>query len=178
MERKKLAVITDDERLFHKIRLLVSDVLETVRESDEASLTVSDLRCRPAPSGSITLGRGGDFQIPPPLAALRARILERLSGEECPRIRLSSDGSLLRFGERTVRLTDTELRLLRALLLADGFVSREQLLHEVFGEGADGGLLNVYVHYLREKLEGDGVRVIISSRKEGYKIDERFKVNA
>ena len=34
--------------------------------------------------------------------------------------------------------------------------------------------MNVYVHYLREKLEYNGEKVIISSRKNGYKIDERF----
>jgi DNA-binding response OmpR family regulator len=34
-------------------------------------------------------------------------------------------------------------------------------------------VLNVYVHYLREKLE-DGKKIIISSRKLGYKIDERY----
>ena len=42
------------------------------------------------------------------------------------------------------------------------------------GDDADGGILNVYVHYLREKLEKRGEKIIISSRKSGYKIDEKY----
>ena len=40
--------------------------------------------------------------------------------------------------------------------------------------GADEGVLNVYVHYLREKLERGGEKIIISSRGLGYKIDEKY----
>jgi DNA-binding response OmpR family regulator len=36
------------------------------------------------------------------------------------------------------------------------------------------GLINVYVHYLREKLEVGGEKIINSSRKNGYAIDEKF----
>ena len=54
------------------------------------------------------------------------------------------------------------------------FVSRDELSRAVWGEGADGGILNVYIHYLREKLESKGEKVIISSRRGGYKIDGKY----
>jgi DNA-binding response OmpR family regulator len=61
------------------------------------------------------------------------------------------------------------------LIEASGdFISREELIRRVWGEGADGGVLNVYVHYLREKLEKQGEKIIISSRKNGYKIDGKY----
>ena len=41
-------------------------------------------------------------------------------------------------------------------------------------DGVDGGVVNVYVHYLREKLEKNGERIIISTRNLGYKINERM----
>ena len=60
------------------------------------------------------------------------------------------------------------------LCSADGeFVSREEILHSVWSGDADPGIINVYVHYLREKLE-DGEKIIVSSRKNGYKIDGRY----
>ena len=53
-------------------------------------------------------------------------------------------------------------------------MSREELVTAVWGEGADDGVLNVYVHYLREKLEKENERVILYSRKSGYRIDGRL----
>ena len=47
----------------------------------------------------------------------------------------------------------------------------------VWGDGADGGVLNVYIHYLREKLEAGGEKIILSSRKQGYKIVEKYLKN-
>ena len=39
---------------------------------------------------------------------------------------------------------------------------------------ADGGIVNVYIHYLREKLEDCGERVIIASRGRGYSLSEKY----
>lgn len=90
-------------------------------------------------------------------------------------LELKEDGRTAILGERRVKLTEVEYRLLSALLFAEGFVAREALLREVWGEGVDPGVLNVYVHYLREKLEVGGEKMILSSRKLGYAIDERFR---
>ena len=146
-----------------------------MRNKDGADLAITDLRSGEAACGDITLGEGGDFSIPPSLPDLYHAVSDRLAREKKAKISLSPDGSIARFGDISVRLTETEGRLLSLLLRSKGFVSREALLLGAFGEGADGGLLNVYIHYLREKLERSGTRVIISSRKEGYKIDEIFK---
>ena len=59
---------------------------------------------------------------------------------------------------------------------ADGaFISREALKSAVWGAESSEGVLNVYIHYLREKLERDGEKVILSSRKSGYALAEKFK---
>ena len=50
----------------------------------------------------------------------------------------------------------------------------EELHGKVFGENNTPGLLNVYIHYLREKIEGEDEKIILSSRKQGYKINERY----
>ena len=51
---------------------------------------------------------------------------------------------------------------------------REEILSTVWGGEADSGVINVYIHYLREKLEVCGEKIILSSRKCGYKIDEKY----
>ena len=62
-------------------------------------------------------------------------------------------------------LTPTEEKLLRLLRDAHGEpVERAVLLREVWGEDGNDRLLNLYIHYLREKLEKDGL--IIKNNKE------------
>ena len=68
-----------------------------------------------------------------------------------------------------------EYKLLDVILSADGYVSKDAILRTVWGNGYDEGVVNVYIYYLRRKLEKDGRRVIISSRNEGYKIDEKYR---
>ena len=67
--------------------------------------------------------------------------------------------------------------MLGHLVTAKGeFVSKNDLLHSVWDEQTDPGVVNVYIHYLRGKREAEGEKVIFSSRLHGYKIDERFLV--
>jgi len=88
---------------------------------------------------------------------------------------INESRSVKLFGE-VIRLTEVEFRLLSALASAPvgEFVSRERLINEVWGGESDCGVVNVYIHYLRTKLEHRGEKVIISSRREGYKLDERI----
>lgn len=73
---------------------------------------------------------------------------------------------------REIPLTETEHSLLKTLMEADGaFVSRETLLSCV-GSGERG--LNVFIHYLRKKLETEGEHVLLCSRAKGYCIEHRF----
>ena len=93
--------------------------------------------------------------------------------KEMPLLTLGDKCALLR-GE-AIPLTELEYSLLSVLVSAKGeFVTRERILLEVWGKEVAEGILNVYVHYLREKLERDGEKIIISSRKQGYKISERY----
>ena len=49
-------------------------------------------------------------------------------------------------------------------------------MRDVWGDECEGGVLNVYIHYLREKLETEGEKIIFSTRKMGYKIDKKYLV--
>ena len=93
-----------------------------------------------------------------------------------------SGARLALIGERTVRLdgekiklSEVEYRLLSLLHRTGGeYLTREELVREVWGEGQDEGVLNVYIHYLRSKLEGEGERIILSSRKSGYRLNKDY----
>ena len=106
----------------------------------------------------------GEGELPYPFTYRRKKVRLFIESERVARL-----------DARTIKLTEVEGRLLRLLVDGGGeFVSREELAKKVWGENADGGVLNVYIHYLREKLEAGGEKIILSSRKGGYRIDERF----
>lgn len=66
-------------------------------------------------------------------------------------------------------LTPTEVKLLALLEEGKGEpVSRERLMEALWGNTQADGLLNLYIHYLREKIEQDGKRRIFSVRGKGY----------
>ena len=69
-------------------------------------------------------------------------------------------------GGAAIHLSLTEFSLLRELMREPGRVqSREQLLHSVWGEGfvGDSNVLDVYVRYLRRKLEPEGRPTLIQT---------------
>jgi DNA-binding response OmpR family regulator len=82
----------------------------------------------------------------------------------------------VRIGEHPVRLSSTEFELLVYLLEHRGHVlSREQILRAVWGYPHDPGtnVVDVYIGYLRRKLETDEYRVpIVTVRAVGYRFDE------
>ena len=76
-------------------------------------------------------------------------------------------------GERELQLTEREYSLLLLLLEHQGgSVSRQQILEEVWGqsdEDANANVIEVYVRYLRRKLEENGERRLIHTvRGVGY----------
>ena len=90
--------------------------------------------------------------------------------------RLSLNGRICYIRGEEIKLTELEASLLSCLISAGGdFVSREKILSLVWGENADAGIINVYIHYLREKIER-GEKIILSSRKQGYCIDKKYLV--
>lgn len=94
-------------------------------------------------------------------------------GTQATTLRL--DGRYAILGGERIRLTELEAALLNRMLKARGeFVDKRLLLCEVFGADVEPGILNVYIHYLREKLEKGGEKIIVSSRSRGYRIDGRY----
>jgi two-component system response regulator MprA len=82
----------------------------------------------------------------------------------------------VRRGLRTIALTPREFDLLSYLMQHPGIViKREQILQDVWGYdfGGDDSVLEVYVGYLRTKLEEAGEpRIIQTMRRVGYVLRE------
>lgn len=171
---KKLMILTHDKYLYRKIELMLRGEYEATAEEYDGlvELVIRESDIDPAVRYSRCVVLGDDLPLPFSREMLTSAICDTPksesslleSGEKCAYLR----------GER-VSLTDVEMALFTVLFEAAGeFVSREELIRRVWGESADGGVLNVYVHYLREKLEKQGEKIIISSRKNGYKIDGKY----
>ena len=170
--KKAVAVITEDIFLYQKIFLILQPYATITRRRDEAQLCLWDIDSVIPPEDKqnvIFIGReGADLKRP----FSHEELIRLVSSEESP-LALGDKCAFLR--GRHIKLTEVEFALLSSLFDAQGeFVSREELISAVWGPDFDGGVLNVYIHYLREKLEGDGEKIIISSRKNGYKIDEKY----
>ncbi len=74
------------------------------------------------------------------------------------------------YNGREISLTEKEFALYSLLCEAKGeSVEREILSQKLWG-GADDNSLNLYVHYLRKKLECDGKKAIRSHRNKGYSL--------
>ena len=82
----------------------------------------------------------------------------------------------VRRGSRPVALTAREFALLMLLLSRAGqVVSREQILSEVWNDdqGTSSNVIEVYVRYLRQKLEQEGERRLIHTiRGRGYSLSD------
>ncbi len=76
-----------------------------------------------------------------------------------------------------VVLSAKEHALFMTLWEANGaYISREELLKKVWqGEETDPGIVNVYIHYLRRKLEINGHRYIYAARGRGYRLEKGEK---
>ena len=83
-----------------------------------------------------------------------------------------ADGRLLLPDGSTVVFTGREDALFSLLYEANGApVARERLAEAVFPDAAEPEKsLNVYIHYLRKKLEGNGRRAILAHRGGGYSL--------
>ena len=170
---RRISVLTDDLFLFQKIKLTLHGRAEVVLGDLPCDVRIVDTDGGfQADAGDVTVSRYTEskLRIPFPISALDALI-----DDNAPLLTDSKEDrcAVLR-GER-IRLTEVEYALFSALMRRGGeFASREEILNEVWGDGADSGIINVYVHYLREKLEEKGEKIIVSSRKMGYKIDKKY----
>lgn len=178
---KKITVYTLDRLLFRRLRLLFDGRYEVIHCPDSGDIAgdirICDLDTLPVEVADIRLSRHagvGVIALPFSQDELEMAVAQ-LEKRDTGRLILIKDTRTVQLGDKAVRLTEVEFRVLSVLasVPTGEYVSRERLISEVWGDGVDGGVVNVYIHYLREKLEKDGERIIISSRREGYKINER-----
>jgi hypothetical protein len=174
---RRIKVVTKNLYLWQKIRLLLADNAITelggsFSESDDLCFwDIDSMGTPPFSEKILTVGKSGEaaFTLPLSFETIRKNAL-RAEGS-AP---LQLNGRICSFKGEKIKLTELEATLLSILIKAEGeFVSREEILDKVWQNKADVGIINVYIHYLREKLE-KGEKVILSSRKQGYKIDEKF----
>lgn len=131
------------------------------------------------------LAAGGDDYLPKPFSVeellLRINaILRRTAGLDESRSRLSfadieldEDGHEVWRGSAAIELTPTEFRLLHFLMLNAGqVISKAQIRDRVWDYSFDGrvNMVEVYISYLRRKLDAHGPPVIRTVRGVGYSL--------
>jgi two-component system response regulator MprA len=162
------------------------EVVRRLRLADE-QLPVIMLTARDAVPDRVTgLEAGADDYLVKPfafselLARIRVRLRRREPGEErelrFADLRLDTAGREGWRGGRAIALTTTEYELLRLFLLHPRQVlTRNQIYDRVWGYEfvGESKVIEVYVRYLREKLEEAGEpRLIQTVRGAGYVLRE------
>ena len=175
-----IRVLTKDLYLLRKIAIDAGNNAEVIRSDgssfpEDGLLLVDIDTCVPPENVefiAMSRRKKDGISIPFPLGAIEKLCTGR---GDSPALSLVKEERCAFLHGEKIRLTEVELSLLSSLVSRRGaFASREELLEEVWGNEADGGVINVYVHYLREKLEKRGEKIILSSRKYGYRIDEKY----
>jgi DNA-binding response OmpR family regulator len=162
------------------------EVVRRLRRGDD-QVPVILLTARDAvPDRVAGLDAGADDYLVKPfaLSELVARIRVRLRRQEATRdadlrfadLRLDTAAREAKRGDRTIALTNTEYELLRLFLLHPRQVlSRDRIYERVWGYEflGESKVIEVYVRYLREKLEAAGEsRLIHTLRGAGYVLKE------
>ncbi len=182
-----LKIITNDPYLGQKLRWELSEIFDrievTALAGGHADAYIFDCRLDapiPQDEACYYLTEDADPALPAerclPLPLPLGLAAKKMQASEAPTplVLLEKEHSLRLYGEE-IRLTEVEFSLLCALVGAKGqFLGREALRAAVWGTEGTDGLLSVYIHYLREKLERGGEKVILSSRKAGYAIAQKF----
>ncbi|MCD8381637.1 MAG: response regulator transcription factor [Clostridiales bacterium] len=131
------------------------------------------------------LDSGADYYLTKPFEAKEllacVRMLTRRREESAPAVlsfgdlRLELSSCLLCCGERSVRLSRKEFEIMGLLLERQGQnVSKDAILQKVWGTGesADGGSVEVYISFLRKKLQHLGSRCAIRTQRTlGYRLE-------
>ena len=175
----RVAVFTENRFLYQKIKLELGDDALCAMCSDntapDAEVYLIDADCeRFKYKNGLTMSysnKNADIALPFKIGTMRDLILRK---GKCI-IKVDSENGFVQLGGKTITLTDVEMALFEAIYSRAGeFASRDALLKEVWDGACDSGIINVYVHYLREKLESDGEKIIICSRKCGYAISKKY----
>ncbi len=171
-----ISVFTSDDFLYRKITLDAPSGTDIVRGVLSADIILADIDTESVPdTGCITMSRygGADIEIPFRLGTIK-QIIKKTASENAILTIDKKARSAELHGEK-IKFTEVEFNLLFFLYERGGeFAEREEIIKSVWGDGVDAGILNVYIHYLREKLECRGEKIIISSRKCGYKIEKKY----
>ena len=172
----RIALIGKNRYLWQKLRLLLPEYEILIDEGKippaDRVIWDFDTAIGDAPDGAIVISRKG--RLTPGFT--RDEIISALGMRS--RLSLSSDTRTATLDGRVIKLTELEFNLLFALHESEGeYVPRAQLIERIWGDSGNDGLINLYIHYLREKLETGSERLIFSSRKDGYmlKIVEEVK---
>lgn len=90
-------------------------------------------------------------------------------------LEMNDDTKVVKRGQDVISLTSTEYRLLRKFIMNPNRVlSRVEIIEEVWGAEFDMGtnVVDVYVNYLRKKLEKLGPKLIFTVIGMGYVLKE------
>jgi DNA-binding response OmpR family regulator len=161
-------------------------VLSELRKIDQTTPVIVLTARGDVPSRVRGLDLGADDYLPKPfdfdelVARIRAQLRHSRQPEsavlEAEDLHLDLKTRIARRGDRTSDLTSREFALLEFLMRHEGQVlSRSQILGSVWGYGFDpqSNVVDVYVGYLRGKLDRPGEDTVIETvRGGGY----RFRV--
>lgn len=170
---KRIVVVCQDDYLYQKIHLALRNkatVERGVAPSEDGAVYVLE-------HGEGVVGGKGKILlgVDLPLPFTYEELENAIANSEVDEEKILTRGSRCVYlrGEK-IPLTEVEFTLLSTLMDANGeYVSRDELMQKVWQGEADGGVLNVYIHYLRGKIER-GEKIILSSRSYGYKIDRKY----
>ena len=173
----KISVVTSDKYLKTEAELLLGGSAELSFSADEdADITLVDIDTTAQYKASgrvIRLSRVaglGDRMLPLPFDFFTSL----LKGNGEARLTLDGGNRTCTVDTHTVKLTAHEYKLLALIYSRGGeYVSRSEISESVF-DGGNDNLINIYIHYLREKLELGSNKIILSSRKFGYAINKDF----
>lgn len=172
-DKMKIAIITSDAYLYQKLALeLYESGFIPTKDTEGADRVIVDYEINADYPSALSIGKNekADFVLPLCIGALTEKLQSR---NEAAVSLCESERAVIVFG-RKVRLTEIEYSLFSLLYRERGLVSKEKILKDIWNNEADGGVVNVYIHYLREKLERDGRKLILSSRQGGYRINELY----
>ncbi len=118
------------------------------------------------------------------LARVRAQLRRTTNQTEnvlkVGRLSLDPRSTCVQYGDRSIPLTAKEFALLQFFMQnPDAVVSRTEILEHVWDANYDGfgNVVDVYVNYLRNKLESEGEpRIILTVRGRGYLLKQNHEV--
>ena len=176
----RVSVLTNDKYLFRIVQIMLSGKsIITMGTDPDADVIIYDCDSSfDIPDGNVKTykvsrtSRADAIKLPFDHSFFDSLLS---APEVRPTISLSRDGKHALVRGETVKLTAHEYALLDLLISGgENYTSRTEIASKVWG-GASDSLVNVYIHYLREKLEEKGEKVIISSRNQGYRLCAKFQ---